>query len=290
MHIVFLNGNRFTGRMRDVLRALWHPLFVALVLGMTGIIMLLHPYDDFMPDAVMPQTLILCSSIVVFLAASLAVMSQSQRWPILAHSFPLLIVAVVVASFWGVSLSALMGGQALGVKEWAQLLAFNTLFCTVGEVFLSTFLLKRIVVDTREMAHPVSIYMASEDGGMRVSEASDVATTTDDAPQWVELLGQRVAIDDVWHLKAEEHYVAVGLQGGRSLLLRGRLTDAIAQLPEGTGMQVHRSHWVASTALAAVRCVRTGCYLRLHGGAEVPVARNRKAEVKPWAMALLQPA
>ena len=290
MHIVFLNGDKFRGSTRDLLRALWHPLFVALVLGMTGIILALRPYDQFMPEGVMIRTLIICSCIVIYLTTSVLLMSQSHRLPILALTFPVLVSAVIVTSFWGVSVSVMAGGQALGVVDWAQLLVFNTIFCTIGEIFLTTFLLKRIVVETRDKGHPIVNYITSEDGGLAVSEPVEDETTPHAPPLWVELLGQRVAVDDVWHLKAEEHYVAVALQDGRSMLLRGRLADAISQLPEEHGMQVHRSHWVARAALAGVRCVRTGCHLRLHGGAEVPVARNRKAEVKPWAMALLQPA
>jgi DNA-binding LytR/AlgR family response regulator len=84
------------------------------------------------------------------------------------------------------------------------------------------------------------------------------------------------------HLKAEEHYVAVTLREGRSLLLRGRLADAIAQLPLDQGMQVHRSHWVARAALAQVFRAQTGWRLRLDSGLEVPIARNRSADVRAW--------
>jgi hypothetical protein len=45
MHIALLNGSEFKNDWRDFLRAIWHPYFVALVLGMTGLILVLHPYD-----------------------------------------------------------------------------------------------------------------------------------------------------------------------------------------------------------------------------------------------------
>lgn len=286
MYIVFLNGSKFRGSSRDLIHALWHPLFVALVLGMTGVILLVRPYDNFMPEGVMIRTLIICSSILVYMLTSLFLMSQSRRCPIFTKSFAVLLAAVFVTSFWGVSISVATGGQALGVTEWMQLLAFNTLFCTVGEIFLATFLLERIMLESKMKLRPIMAYVSQEDGSVALPEAMKSAPEPEQ-PRWVELLGQNLEVAEVWHLKAEEHYVGVNLRDGRSLLLRGRLADAIAQLPQGIGMQVHRSHWVAGAALSDVRCTRESCNLRLHSGAEVPVARNRKAEVRPWAEALL---
>lgn len=291
MYIVFLNGSKFSGNSRDLIHALWHPLFVALVLGMTGVILLVRPYDHFMPEGVMIRALIICSSILVYMLTSLFLMSQSRRCPIFTKSFAVLLASVFVTSFWGVSVSVLTGGQALGVAEWTQLLAFNTLFCTVGEIFLATFLLERIVHESKLKLRPIMTYVSQEDGSVALPEVLRPAPEPEpEQPRWVELLGQNLEVAEVWHLKAEEHYVAINLRDGRSLLLRGRLADAIAQLPEGIGMQVHRSHWIACAALADVRCTREGCNLLLHSGAEVPVARNRKAEVRPWAEALLQKA
>ena len=290
MHIKFLNGTKFSGDWRNFNRALWHPLFVAQVLGMSGVILVLNPYDRFMPEAMIPRGLIVSSSIVMFLLVSIFLMSQSKRWPIFSPTYSVIVLAVLVASLWGVSASVFMGGQALGLAEWLQLLAFNTVYCTLGEIFLASFLLARIAEESGMRAFS----NVKNAGGARqtlhaVTEVPpSVSNPVSERPKWLEVLGQKLATDEIWHLKSEEHYVAVRLRDDRSLLLRGRLIDAIAQLPTEAGMQVHRSHWIACDALAGLRCTRDGCRLRLHGGQEVPIARNRLPEVRPWAKALLQ--
>ncbi|WP_168199215.1 LytTR family DNA-binding domain-containing protein [Pseudorhodobacter turbinis] len=250
---------------------------------MTAIIFILRPYDPFMPEDVIVRKLIIVSSVIVFLAVLVVLFLQSNQWRIFRRTLPVIIIAVLIASVWGVSISSLAGGHFLGPLEWLQLLAFNTVFTTLGEIFLASFLLKAIVRDTGMVALPIAAQPPAEPSTATPEEPVE-------CPAWLEILGNRLKADDIWHLKAEEHYVAIHLRDGQSLLARGRLVDAIAQLPENCGMQVHRSHWIAAEALAALHRHRSGWRLDLHNGHDVPVARNRQANVRPWAEAILQSA
>jgi hypothetical protein len=53
----------------------------------------------------------------------------------------------------------------------------------------------------------------------------------DGSAQMAGSAGGKLVAADIWHLKAEEYYVSVHLRCGRALL-RGRLADVIAQLPQ----------------------------------------------------------
>ena len=53
-------------------------------------------------------------------------------------------------------------------------------------------------------------------------------------------------------LSAEDHYTEVVTESGRELLLI-RFADALGELGEADGMQVHRSHWVAVQAVKGFR-------------------------------------
>jgi hypothetical protein len=294
MHIVFLNGNEFKGSWQDFMRTLRHPLFVALILGMTGIVFLLGPYDHILPDAVIARVLIVVSSVCVYIATAVAWVAQSRRWAFMAFSFPTLLTAVMVTSLWGVNMSVAAGGQAIDAMQWVQLIAFNIVFCVVGELVLASFLIERIAAETGMKARPILAYGSEEAARFVPPAATEIAAkiateiAAEIVPEWADILGEKLAIDHIWHIKAEEHYVAVGLRCGRSVLLRGRLADAIAQLPPGAGMQVHRSHWVAVAALAKVWRAREGWRLRLQTGHEVPIARNRTVQARDWATAVLQ--
>lgn len=74
-------------------------------------------------------------------------------------------------------------------------------------------------------------------------------------------------------LEMEDHYLRVHTTLGSDLILL-RMRDAVAELDGLDGAQVHRSWWVARTAVRGV--LRDGRNLRLElsGGQIAPVARN----------------
>lgn len=74
-------------------------------------------------------------------------------------------------------------------------------------------------------------------------------------------------------LSATDHYVEVTTTVGRSLVLM-RLRDAIAEAAPTPGLQVHRSHWVATERVVGVERRGDGARLRLETGGDIPVARS----------------
>lgn len=85
-------------------------------------------------------------------------------------------------------------------------------------------------------------------------------------------LRQAVAVEIV-ALEAEDHYVRVHHRGGSTLVLH-RLTDAIAELPPGSGLQVHRGWWVADAAVTDTFVRDQKRWIRLDNGLDVPVSRS----------------
>lgn len=75
-------------------------------------------------------------------------------------------------------------------------------------------------------------------------------------------------------LEAEDHYLRVHLDDGRSALILLRLSDAIAELPERAGLQTHRSWWVARAAVQSFTRVDGRATLCLGPALEVPVSRS----------------
>jgi len=74
-------------------------------------------------------------------------------------------------------------------------------------------------------------------------------------------------------LKGEDHYVRIFGAAGEQLVLM-RLRDAIADLQDDQGLQVHRSWWVSRAAVASVRRIGRTAELTLVDGTLVPVARD----------------
>ena len=80
-------------------------------------------------------------------------------------------------------------------------------------------------------------------------------------------------------LAAEDHYVRV-IAEGRSALVLMALAEAAALMPEDAGAQVHRSWWVARSAITGQRRGGRDLQLTLHGGITAPVSRSRIADLK----------
>ena len=80
-------------------------------------------------------------------------------------------------------------------------------------------------------------------------------------------------------LQMEDHYVRVHTRGGSRLVL-ATLSQAMAAMNKTSGLQVHRSWWVAEAAV--VRVIADGRNLRLElaNGVSAPVARSAVAAVR----------
>lgn len=74
-------------------------------------------------------------------------------------------------------------------------------------------------------------------------------------------------------LVVEDHYVDIVTDRGKTLVLM-RLADAVREVGDTVGLQVHRSHWVARDAVTKVRKADGRVTLELANGLELPVARS----------------
>lgn len=90
---------------------------------------------------------------------------------------------------------------------------------------------------------------------------------------------QPPVIGDILAAEAQEHYVKIKAteQGGMALY---RFGDAVRDLSRYDGMQIHRSHWVADRAVAAVVGKRGSLKIELTDGEIVPVSRRYELEVE----------
>ncbi len=78
----------------------------------------------------------------------------------------------------------------------------------------------------------------------------------------------------VMALSAQDHYVEISTENGRHLH-RMSMTEAIAMLPPHSGLQVHRSHWVAFDAMLTLSKTADKYHLDLRNGTKIPVSRSK---------------
>ena len=104
------------------------------------------------------------------------------------------------------------------------------------------------------------------------------AEPTATAPRFIDRLPAELG-SELIALEMEDHYVRAHTALGSELVLL-RLRDAIAELDGIEGLQVHRSWWVARSAVEDVVREGRNVRLKLARGIEAPVSRANVAMLK----------
>lgn len=113
--------------------------------------------------------------------------------------------------------------------------------------------------------------------------AEAAAETADDSGlRFLQRLPATVAPEQVLALKAEQHYIKV-YTADRSFMTLYRFSDACAEMDPAAGQQVHRSYWVRTDAIKAVRRHDGKYGLQLSCGLEVPVSASNRGLVRELA-------
>lgn len=84
---------------------------------------------------------------------------------------------------------------------------------------------------------------------------------------------------DLVALSVEDHYVRVRTVRGEELVLM-RLSDAIKEVGETVGAQVHRSHWAAFEHVQSARREGDRAILTMTGSLEIPVSRANLPKIR----------
>lgn len=265
MRISYINGSHVQFTLRELLGFYRDRHSATLTLALLLALIFLKPFPALgaLPLAsqvvfwglVVPGTLAVHLAVLVALARRFRV---GRSW--IAH-----LVSATVCAVLSPELGTWVGLVHLGPRLPLMLFVgtFSLVCSMLSEFLMATYLLPR--------------YLA------RLPGPPPPAPTP--APQQISLLGRPFVLTDLRLISAEEHYVHVQTVQGRQML-RGRISDIEAQLPDALGLRVHRSHWVAASAVKDLNRSREGWMLELADGTQVPVARARREAVRDWLEAM----
>jgi len=108
------------------------------------------------------------------------------------------------------------------------------------------------------------------------------AGTGDGPLRFLQRLPATVTPDEVVALKAEQHYIKV-FTANRSFMTLYRFSDAVAEMDANAGQQVHRSYWVRSAAIRAVRREGGKYSVELASGLLVPISAANRGLIRELA-------
>ncbi|WP_298377371.1 LytTR family DNA-binding domain-containing protein [Azospirillum sp.] len=213
---------------------------------------------------------------LVILITRRVVSDQTRRWPWM------LAAAIMIVSLIQTAIVAVLEQQRRGMDAGSAP-ALTELY---GYVLVITLLVAAAPIWLELRRHGLidaSPTAPSTVAPPAVAPESAPASGPDAAP-FLDRIPPRLG-RDLLALEMEDHYVRVHTQLGSDLILL-RLRDAIAELSGIDGLQVHRSHWVAASAVATAERNADGkLTLILTDGRRVPVSRSYNAAVRAagWA-------
>ncbi len=100
-------------------------------------------------------------------------------------------------------------------------------------------------------------------------------------PKLLDRLKKHIGAEQVLSLSAQDHYVEVVTENGPELCLI-RLADAIAEVHPVQGIQLHRSHWVAKSAIETLEASGAVANVLLKDGRKLAVSKSRLADLKAF--------
>lgn len=289
MHVVYLNGTHLHLTWHELRTQFRHPWFVGMMLCLSVFIIAIGPYDHLLHFRALQLAIFYACAFGSFLGVLILTLYLCHRWNLSAYSLITVGIAGLGATIVGVCTALLLGAPMPSGRDLILVLGFNLVVCYVGDIVNASFVMPRVLADLRGHK-PAPAEPERSDPVLMSPKADTVAAAPVEKLQHVSLFGQTLLAGDVWLIEAEEHYVSITLRDGSRQLLRGRIADAIAGMPEGLGRQTHRSYWVSAQSIAGFSQDRSGAQLVLTDGRTVPVARQRLVEVRCWAESILGPA
>ena len=117
------------------------------------------------------------------------------------------------------------------------------------------------------------------DALMSDKDSAPATGTSDPVETFLERLPVKFRTAKLHAISSEDHYLRVHTSLGEELILM-RLADAVRELSEADGLQVHRSWWVAKSGIVDEKRVDGRSLLVLESGTEVPVSRSYRGKAK----------
>lgn len=111
------------------------------------------------------------------------------------------------------------------------------------------------------------------------AKAAPDTSNADPFATFMDRLPLKLRAAELHAVASEDHYLRVYTSLGEEMILM-RLADAVRELSQADGLQVHRSWWVAKQGVQEEKRVDGRSLLVLSSGIEVPVSRSFRAKAK----------
>ena len=203
----------------------------------------------------------------------LAAESRMPRWltiPLVALVASLPLAALIAFARGGMQVTPFWFGER-----------FLTLYVQVAAIGVAIHLLMLLLFPNPRVAQAPAVPAGQVEPEPAAEPEPEAGPEPEPEPTQADAFLRRLPPQigrDLLCLEMQDHYVEAHTSTGSTLLLM-RLRDAAAELGD-TGLQVHRSWWVAHRAVEGIEQEGRRTLLRLRGGRKVPVSRASLPQVR----------
>lgn len=268
LHLRLLNGETIRMRRFESARAMLHRYMLAIYFLMWVALTLIDPSGQagHTPLGIrMIQygagVLVVAFGLIAIYTLAEAVFGGKGRVVTLSHWYVVMTVSVVGLAASEATVLHLTGVHRISPKIFAVLAVFYFVVIEIALQVVIWLILPRILQEIRDDA-----------------PAPDFPVPAG-APLHAE--GDVLDPETVLHLEAQGNYVTI-VTDTRQYEVPGPFSALLDRIPDGLGLRVHRSHWVARRAVIAHRRRGRELVLDLTYGGVAKVALPRQAEVIDW--------
>jgi hypothetical protein len=266
--------------LRELQRMLSEPKLWSALIGAALLLGLVGPFGTFDRLELLPRIAYWTAIVVITYAIGVgtvyfvvAAFFASKRRSLFAYTIAGLVSGLPVAGIvYGLN-SQLYGVSGAG--SFMELLVYCMAIAAVVSVLVALFSIPR----PEDVAGEVRA-VAGYEGVPSPAVPAAIPTMPAETPRPPILDRLPVHLrGPLAYMTMQDHYVDVHTEKGGTLVLM-RMADAIAETRGVAGLQIHRSHWVATAAVAAAVRRDGRLFLRMKDGAELPVSRSYTAAVR----------
>ena len=286
--VEFLSGDQVVVTKSEISRLARHRYVITYLFFFSFLTVLLDIFGDSQylstwVALLVYQTQGLISVLVMVIALRLLIWFRGADRPAWVHFSPVLLLASAI----NVSVSYWLKIQLAPDLpfHWSWFIAFIMaayVFFEVATILMAVYALPHALKEIRAHSSFEGLGVnppVSKDITDLVSEV-EVGTVVR-PPHVIEVSGKRISVQSILHIKAQGNYVDI-LADTETFFLAIAFSSVINQLPKGLGLQVHRSHWVARSAVVEMTTKDGGQWLILTNNFCVPVAQRKLSAVRQW--------
>lgn len=288
----FLNGQRIRVSADEVIKGFFHKYMVAFYLAAMLVIIALHPHDQAVSLRGTAFVLVYFG-VYIFSFFNFAIFLVAFAW--IAHFLGRSVILLTPAQFsatlvntWLGSIAiAAAGGGTVSLHEVLMQWLMNSIIFEMALTGFGLTFAPAMLRDIRtgdqaigdsKIANMMEAYFQTHEDDVEQTHEHDIELPPPAARLRMPELD--LSPNEIVRAEAQQNYVLI-FTANRRKLVRIPFQRFVALMPEGLGMRIHRSHWIARSEIADFVAQDEKIFVLLKDGTQLPISKQYRLDILP---------